>query len=177
MNDPIGDNMVDSVTEIAVRYVTISELLYINDLATNKGRMIGGTQEIRDMALLEAAQARPQASAFGQDAYPTLEEKAAVLLHSIALNHPFADGNKRTATVAAIFMLMINGARPVWDAEEALQAILDMAARRMQVAQFVAWLKVEPCDPSPIPDAEVDVPLIAAIFADHRWLLDELAKQ
>lgn len=58
---------------------------------------------------LEAAVQRPQASAFGEDAYPTLAEKAAALLESLAIGHPFVDGNKRIAFTAADTFLRLNG--------------------------------------------------------------------
>ena len=60
---------------------------------------------------LEAAVLRPQATAFGEDAYPSLAEKAAALLESIALGHPFLDGNKRAAFVAMDIFLRLNGVR------------------------------------------------------------------
>jgi death-on-curing protein len=63
----------------------------------------------RDRRLIESAAARPFHSAFGQDAYPTLVEKAAVLFHSLIANHPFHDGNKRTAVLAFEIFLVANG--------------------------------------------------------------------
>lgn len=60
---------------------------------------------------LEAAVLRPQATAFGEDAYPPLAEKAAALLESIAIGHPFLDGNKRAAFVAMDIFLRLNGVR------------------------------------------------------------------
>ncbi|MET7772835.1 type II toxin-antitoxin system death-on-curing family toxin [Nocardia sp. NPDC005366] len=68
-----------------------------------------GDYALRDPGLLASAAARPQATIFGADAYPTLWEKAAALLHSIAGNHPLVDGNKRLAIVAAIVFLARNG--------------------------------------------------------------------
>jgi len=59
-----------------------------------------GPDMLRDFGLLDSAVMRPQASAFGDDAYPTIHEKAAALLHGLARNHPFVDGNKRTAWAA-----------------------------------------------------------------------------
>jgi len=58
---------------------------------------LDGPVSVRDYRLLEAALARPQASVAGQDAYPTLDHKAAAPLHSQARNHPLVDGNKRLA--------------------------------------------------------------------------------
>lgn len=66
---------------------------------------------VRDSGLLPAALARPQASAFGADAYATLNEKAAALLHSLARNHALVDGNKRRALASTIALIGINGRR------------------------------------------------------------------
>ena len=66
------------------------------------------TAAVRDYGLLESALARPQASIFGQDAYPTLHEKIAALMHSIARNHALVDGNKRLAWVTARAVYRLN---------------------------------------------------------------------
>lgn len=65
-------------------------------------RTLGTEPDVRDLGLLESALARPQASAFGQDAYGDIHEKAAALLHSLARNHALIDGNKRLALGATI---------------------------------------------------------------------------
>jgi death-on-curing protein len=64
---------------------------------------------VRDIGLLESALARPQASAFGEDAYPDLHLKAAALLESLARNHALIDGNKRLSWVATRYFLIVNG--------------------------------------------------------------------
>lgn len=118
-----------------MRYVTVDELVYINQqVMTGEAihSIVEGKRAVRDMGLLEAAVVRPMASAFGEDAYPTLGEKVAVMLHAVARNHPFADGNKRAATVAALFMLAVNGQRVTWDAHEALTWIVDVAEGKTQ---------------------------------------------
>ena len=84
-------------------YLTLPELIYIAERAT------GGKIAIRDIGLLESAAARPQATAFGSDAYPDLDSKAAALLHSLARNHALVDGNKRLALGALIAFYGING--------------------------------------------------------------------
>lgn len=164
----------------ATRFLTVDELIYINEQIPNSDRIhkiLKGKQRVRDMALLEAAWGRPMQTVFGAEAYPTTPEKAAALLHSIARNHPFADGNKRTAAIAALFMLQVNGLCVIWDAAEALEKITAMAEGKISAEAFAAWLPVEPCPPSPEPDADGDMQAIAAIQRDHRWLLDELAKR
>lgn len=162
------------------RSMTVDELVYINEQISSAEpihTIVNGKRKVRDMGLLEGAAARPLQSAFGQDAFPTLPEKVTALLHAIARNHPFADGNKRTAAVAALFMLEINGQRAVWKPGEALTRILEIAEGKADIESFAAWLPLESCPPAPEPDAERDVILIADIIARHRWLLDELAKQ
>ncbi len=64
-----------------------------------------GEAEVRDLGLLQSAAARPQASAFGEDAYPSLLEKSAALVHSIARNHALVDGNKRLTLAGLIALL------------------------------------------------------------------------
>lgn len=79
------------------------------DLLHIARRALEAEPVVRDHGLLESALARPQASAFGEDAYPTLEQKAAALLHSLARNHALVDGNKRLALAATITFLGVNG--------------------------------------------------------------------
>lgn len=157
-----------------MRYLTLSELIYINGKVLGNEKIATGKQKVRDIDLLDAAMQRPSASAFGEDAYPTLNEKAAALLHSLARNHPFTDGNKRTSAVAAIFMLEVNGCRVIWDQAEALEKIIATAENRLDVTELAAWLPVSPCEPTPEPDLERDTRIIARILADQKWLLDEL---
>ena len=68
----------------------------------------GGSQGIRDVGLLKSAASRPRDSFGGKDLYPTIFLKASVLVHSLLLNHPFVDGNKRTAVAAMIEFLELN---------------------------------------------------------------------
>ena len=74
---------------------------------------IGGDPAVRDLGLLDSACHRPSSTVFGEDAYPTLTLKAAALLHSLTANHPFVDGNKRTAWLATVVFLRDNGATVV----------------------------------------------------------------
>lgn len=68
-----------------------------------------GVAKVRDVGLLDAAAHRPQSSVMGQDAYPTLHEKAAALLESIVRNHPLVDGNKRLGWMAVFVFYGLNG--------------------------------------------------------------------
>ncbi|MFD7444135.1 type II toxin-antitoxin system death-on-curing family toxin [Streptomyces sp. NPDC059909] len=86
------------------RHLTLSEVTDIARWA------FGGRQpELRAPGSLESAVHRPRARVFGVEAYQDVYEQAAALLHAIATNHPFVDGNKRTAWLAAATFLAVNG--------------------------------------------------------------------
>lgn len=84
-------------------------------------------QSVRDIGLLDSAAHRPQTSVFGDDAYPTLDEKAAVLLESILRNHPLIDGDKRLGWIAAYVFYGLNNV--VLDApmDEAYDLVIGVA--------------------------------------------------
>jgi death on curing protein len=84
-----------------IYYPTLAEAIAFNREFTGLA--------VRDVGLLESALGRPQASAFGQDAYPDLWSKAAALMHSVIRNHPFLEANKRTASALALTLLSYNG--------------------------------------------------------------------
>ncbi|MBN9608760.1 MAG: Fic family protein [Actinobacteria bacterium] len=90
-----------------IRYLTVEDVFEIGEVA------FGGSVTARDVGLLDSACQRPAASAFGVDAYPTLLEKAAALLHSLTANHALIDGNKRTAWLSTVVFLRLNGARVI----------------------------------------------------------------
>lgn len=118
-------------------YLTLAELLHVAD------RALGGQVPVRDHGLLQSALARPQASAFGSDAYTTLEEKAAALLHSLARNHALVDGNKRLTLAATIAFLGVNGRRLTLTNDEAYHLVMDVAAgQRHDIAELAHALRV-----------------------------------
>ena len=94
--------------------------------------------DVRDIGLLESALARPQASAFGSDAYPELHTKAAALLHSVASNHGLVDGNKRLALAATIAFLGINGWRLTLTNDEAYELVVAVASGELDDLQAIA---------------------------------------
>ena len=106
-------------------YLTLPELLHVAE------RALGSEAPVRDHGLLQSALARPQASAFGRDAYPSLEEKAAALLHSLARNHALVDGNKRLALAATITFLGINSVRLALTNDEAYDLVMAVAAGQL----------------------------------------------
>ena len=93
------------------------------DILVIAGHACGDMQVVvRDAGLLESAAHRPSAAMFGEEAYADLIDKAAALLQSLAINHPFFDGNKRTAWLSCVTFLAMNGVdlRPDIDAAERL---------------------------------------------------------
>ena len=102
--------------------------LRVEDLLRIAERILGEPLLIRDVGLLESAAARPAASAFGEPAYPTLEEQGAALVHSVCTNHALVDGNKRLALGSLIVILGINGHRLTWSNDEAYGFIMAIAA-------------------------------------------------
>jgi death on curing protein len=105
--------------------VTGVEYLTLEDLLGFVRRLDLGP--VRDLGLLDAAVARPRSSAFGEDAYPTVELKAAALLHSIVTNHALADGNKRLGWLATTVFLDLNGQPADLDDDDAFRIVLDVA--------------------------------------------------
>jgi death-on-curing protein len=101
-------------------------LLDVEDLLHVAERVLGQVT-IRDLGLLEAAAARPSASAFGESAYPTLHLKAAALLHSLARTQALVDGNKRLALAGVIAFYGVNGLRLTLSNDEAYDLVVSVA--------------------------------------------------
>ena len=99
----------------------------------------GGGEGVRDRGLLESAMARPR-NAWGYGV-TDLCALAATLGHGIARNHPFVDGNKRTAFVVVETFLILNGAELGASDAESVVAMLDLAAGEMAEDEFADWLR------------------------------------
>jgi death-on-curing protein len=96
---------------------------------------------IRDEGLLESAAMRPQTTIYGEDAYPTFEEKVASLIHSLARNHALIDGNKRIAWSAGRIFCLMNGRDLNMPIDDAEKMILDIAKGVIDVADIAVLLK------------------------------------
>ncbi len=121
-------------------YLTLPELVYIAE------RAIGGEIAIRDIGLLESAAARPQATAFGSDAYPDVHAKAAALLHSLARNQALVDGNKRLALGALIAFYGVNGHRLTLTNDAAYDLIMQVAAGVLDSVSEIAVILARSTD-------------------------------
>jgi death-on-curing protein len=114
-------------------YLTVAEVLAIH---ADQIERYGGSQGVRDLGLLEAALYRPQTGY-----YADLIEEAAALWESLAQNHAFIDGNKRTAFAATYTFLAINGARIGSDAQETYVFVAGLyAATQFSFDKLVPWL-------------------------------------
>ena len=116
-----------------IDYLTLDDLLEIAE------GVIAGVA-VRDLGLLASAAARPQMSVFGADAYPTLAEKAAALMHSIARNHALVDGNKRLAWSATRVFLILNGHDIAYGVDDAERLVVATAAGELDVPAIAADL-------------------------------------
>lgn len=135
---------MNSNADSAVVYLTASDIYNINDAVTE------GHTFVRDINLLNSAVARPRLVLFGEVQFPTLLDKAASLLHSLAYHHLFADGNKRTALYALILFLEKNGLQLNWDADIQYDLILAIAQGKYDVAEIAKRIApyIEPLDPT-----------------------------
>jgi death-on-curing protein len=104
-------------------------------------KTFGGLNGIRDEALLASAVFAPQSSFGGKSPYTDLIDVAAAYLFYLCRNHPFVDGNKRTAVAAAIVFLRINGMETAPDSEKWERLLLDVAAGKLDRDQTTQYLR------------------------------------
>jgi death on curing protein len=101
----------------------------------------GGAPGIRDQGLLESALARPRNLHVYSERTPSLFRLAAAYASGILRNHPFIDGNKRTALVVAVSFLELNGIAFDAPQQDAYLACYELATGRMSEARFASWLR------------------------------------
>jgi death-on-curing protein len=121
-------------------YLTLPELLHVAERTL-------GEVPIRDIGLLESALARPRARAFGEDAYPTLDAKAAALLHSIARSHVLVDGNKRLALAGLIAFYGMNGRRLTLTNDDVYDLVIRVAEGELDDVDGIASLLAKANEP------------------------------
>ena len=121
-----------------MEYLTLEEVLLLHARLVQR---TGGSGGVRDMGLLDSALARPRATFGGEDLYPDLWHKAAALMHSLIKNHPFVDGNKRTALTATGLFLELNGYVMTASNEEALDLARCAAIGETTVESMAVWFE------------------------------------
>lgn len=115
------------------------EHLDLEDLLVLTERL--GAGPVSDLGLLESSAARPRTTVFGHDAYPSLWEKAAALLHSVVRNHPLVDGNKRLGWLAADVLLRINGVVVEMADDEAFELVMAAAQGDLGMEEIATTLR------------------------------------
>lgn len=115
-----------------IEYLRLDDLLaLIADL---------GVGPIRDVGLLDSATHRPQSSVFGEDAYPSIDAKAATLLESLVRNHPLADGNKRLGWLAVVVFYALNGLALDAPDDDAYDLVIAMASGQISYSDAASRL-------------------------------------
>jgi death-on-curing protein len=128
---------------MTIEYLTLDDLLALAaDL---------GVDKVRDLGLLDSAAHRPQSSLMGQDAYPNLHQKAAVLLESVVRNHPLVDGNKRLAWMAVFVFFGLNGIDLHAPEEDAYDFVIAVSTGSIDYAEaaecLTRWTSVDVAPP------------------------------
>lgn len=121
-----------------MKYLTPEQVLFIHYRLIEE---TGGRHGIRDLTLLQSALARPMATFDNNDLYPDLFAKAASLMHSLIKNHPFTDGNKRTAIAAASIFLLRNNYSLKASNKELERFTLKVASENVELQEMTYWFK------------------------------------
>ena len=121
-----------------MRYLTLEEVLILHAYQIDK---FGGNPNIRDSRLLESALARPHTSLSGNDMFPAVFDKAAVLALGIIQNHPFIDGNKRTGVHAMLVFLELNNVSVTFTDKELVELGKNIAIKALNIADVANLLR------------------------------------
>lgn len=121
-----------------MKLITLEQLLMLHASAIE---LFGGGEGVRDMGRLDAAIATQTQEVFGEELYPTLLLKAAALIRGIIGDHPFADGNKRTALVVGVTLIEVNGHNFTSETGEIEDFAVRVAVEHLSVEDIAKWLE------------------------------------
>ena len=121
-----------------INFLTTTQVLFIHDRMVEK---FGGSFGIRNLGLVESAVIRPQATFGGQYLYNSIFDKAAALFQSLLKNHPFVDGNKRTALTSSAIFLEKNRYKLTNAHKEEVEFAIRVDNGNLKVEQISSWLK------------------------------------
>ena len=121
-----------------MKHLTPAQVLFIHYRLMEE---TGGRHGIRDLTLLQSALARPMATFDNNDLYPDIFSKAASLMHSLIKNHPFTDGNKRTAIASASIFLLRNNYSLKASNKELERFTLKVASENVEIRKMAYWFK------------------------------------
>ncbi|MGD1901942.1 MAG: type II toxin-antitoxin system death-on-curing family toxin [Geitlerinemataceae cyanobacterium] len=120
-----------------IRYLTAEEILLLHRRIVER---TGGALGLRDRGALESAVAQPQMTFDGRELYANFPEKAGALCLSLAIGHPFVDGNKRVAHAAVELFLVLNDRELSCSVDEQERVMLALAAGTLKREQLAEWL-------------------------------------
>lgn len=118
--------------------LTLEQLMELHVMVIAK---TGGSNGLRDLRQLQSALASQTQSVFGEELYSTLHEKAAALIRSIIGDHPFVDGNKRTAMLTGLTLLSVNGLKFAAKPGELEDFAVKVATYDLGILAIAAWLE------------------------------------
>ncbi len=121
-----------------ILYLSVEQIELLHQAQIEK---FGGSGGLRDRGALEAAAARPAMTFGGEDLYPDLATKTAALMHSLAMNHAFVDGNKRVGAAAAELFVLLNGSTIEASDGEFERTSLAVARGEMDVEPLTIWFR------------------------------------
>lgn len=119
-------------------YLSVDQLEQLHETQLSH---YGGAKGLRDRGGLEAAAARPTVTFGGEDLYPDLAAKAAALMHSLVMNHPFVDGNKRVGAHASLLFLALNEARWEITPKELEELTFSVARGELDAESLGIWFR------------------------------------
>jgi death-on-curing protein len=119
-------------------FLSLEKILEIHQIQI---REFGGSAGIRDIGLLQSATSMPQAQFGGQYLHSDLYEMATAYLCHLALNHPFVDGNKRVALMAADIFLLMNGVLLTAGETALTELTLTVAQHKMEKSEIAAFFR------------------------------------
>ena len=122
-------------------FLTLAEVVEIH---ADQIQRYGGQDGVRDLALLESALAQPEASFAGEWLHKDIYEMAAAYAYHFCQNHPFIDGNKRTALASALVFLELNGISVLDPKGRLEKAMVQIASGKMSKIDFAPLLKKLP---------------------------------
>lgn len=117
---------------------TAEDIIRLHEIILRK---TGGSGGLRDAGALALCAGRPLAAFGGKDMYPDVFSKAAAVLESIARNHPFVDGNKRTAFLTALYILEQNGYQTFFEQKDIELTVLRIVTKKPAIKKIAAWLE------------------------------------
>jgi len=121
-----------------VKIISLRQVLLLHEYMVRK---YGGSSGVRDLNMLKSAVHRPFATFAGQDLYQNIYLKSGALIQSIVKNHPFLDGNKRTAFSASFIFLKNNGILITASQNKVVSLMVDVANKNLSVDEISSWLK------------------------------------